>query len=317
MSKENKVEDELNTPKITGDNYDYELANKEFSSTDKEDQDKGDLDEGEQVSEAEQLARNSGWLPQKEYEGDQEKWVDAREFNFRGELMGRISNQGKQISTYAKEIGDLKTSLQALGNHNKKIAEIERGKAIESLKQQKAVALSADDHEAVVELDDKIQDIKADIIEEPEEESTSNQKAPHPAFVAWVGRPENKWYTQDRMLHGFANVYAQEYAAQNGAANDPDNFDVAGMMEHISTQITKQFPERFGKPRTNRSPAANEPANNGRTTHRNKNKFTEKDLDDMQRDIGRSFVKAEAFSNIQEYVDQLAALGELPTQRGV
>ena len=50
------------------------------------------------VAPAEGKARKNGWLPEDDWHGEAGDWVDYKEFNLRGELMGRINEQSSIIS---------------------------------------------------------------------------------------------------------------------------------------------------------------------------------------------------------------------------
>ena len=97
-----------------------EPEKKEEESKDKP----ADKDEPE-LTGAEQQAYAQGWRPQDEWSGDPDKWVDANEFIFRGELMDRIQKQTKVINNQNAELGEVKEALKVLAEHNKQIAEKE------------------------------------------------------------------------------------------------------------------------------------------------------------------------------------------------
>jgi len=49
-------------------------------------------------------AREQGWKPQDEYEGDPNKWRPAKEFVERGELFGKIDSLGKELKETRKAL---------------------------------------------------------------------------------------------------------------------------------------------------------------------------------------------------------------------
>ena len=59
-------------------------------------------------------AREQGWKPKEEYEGDPEKWRPAKEFVERGELFGKIDVLGRELK-------ETKKALKLLQEHNSKI----------------------------------------------------------------------------------------------------------------------------------------------------------------------------------------------------
>ena len=72
-------------------------------------------------------AREQGWRPKEEFEGDPEKWRPAKEFVERGELFGKIDTLGKELK-------ETKKALKMLQEHNSKVKETEFKRAVEELK---------------------------------------------------------------------------------------------------------------------------------------------------------------------------------------
>ena len=49
-------------------------------------------------------AREMGWRPKEEWEGEPEKWRDAKEFVERGELYGKIDSVGRELKETRKAL---------------------------------------------------------------------------------------------------------------------------------------------------------------------------------------------------------------------
>lgn len=256
---------------------------------------------------AEEKAMASGWRPEDEWDGDPDDWVDARTFNRNGEFMSRIQQQSKQLNTSAKEIEDLKTAMKALGEHNRKIAEKEYQKAITALKKEKVAALEEDDHESVVEIEDKIDELKEskkemDSTPVVELEEAPADIAPDPLFVEWSGN--NTWYKNDTIMRGAADALGMEYADKNKGA------PLAEVLEYVTKEMKVKFPQLFGNTkRSEPSPVTEGSVSGGRRVK--KTKYTEKDLSDEQKQFAKMFVDTGAFDSVQEYVDQLVESGDL------
>ena len=75
----------------------------------------------------EDQAREQGWKPKEEFEGDPEKWRPAKEFVERGELFNKIDSMGKELKETRK-------ALKMLQEHHAKVKEIEFKRAVEELK---------------------------------------------------------------------------------------------------------------------------------------------------------------------------------------
>ena len=253
-----------------------------------------------EYTEVELKAMEKGWRPESEFEGPEGEWRPAKEFLDRGELMDRISDQSRQLRSNAKEVEELKEAIQILGEHNRKISEREYEKAMADLKARKKEALSVDDYDSVVEVDEQMADLKdtkkkaeQSRVEEPQDQG------PHPEILKWVEK--NSWYNTDVVMQGAVDKLAEAYARNNPeAATNPSE-----MLKYIESTMKDEFPHKF-----NRRPAAVDSAE-GTARGKAKTKFTQRDLSDEQRRVGKRFVDAGAFETMQEYIDQLAETGDL------
>lgn len=261
-----------------------------------------------QLSPAEEKARSQGWVSEEEWieQGKEaDDWVDAKQFVFRGELMQRIQQQSKQLHESTGKIDQLTKALQKMGEMNSKIAEEQYKKALQTLKRQKAEALSDEDHDAVVEIEDRIDEIKeAQKALKEENEAKPNPTAPSipPEFTTWI--TENSWYNTDPVLKSVADTIGSSYAAQH-----PD-LPAAEVLDYVARQVKIEMPHKFGG-RKPQGPAVIEKGGRPNTPGGKKPKFTAKDLDDEQLKIGKTFVDTGALPDIQAYVDQLVEIGEL------
>lgn len=263
------------------------------------------LDDINDVDPMVEKAMSRGWRPQDEWEGEANEWVDADEFNRRGELMDTISQLNKRDKSRETRIEQLESALKALGDHNKKLAEKEYEKALETLKKQKVRALESEDYEAILEVDDQIDQIKeakrqADSV--PETTKTSNEV--NPKVEAW--KEKNTWFESNIVMRGAADALVNDYIAKHPNWEN----DIDSVLEFVDENMKKSFPEELGQ---RRRPSATTEASGsqGKGTSGAKGKFTARHLSADQRRIGETLVKAGAFEKIQDYVNQLAELGEL------
>lgn len=282
-------------------------------------------DEGPATNEQESMARSQGWVPLEEWEEqgkDPSEWVDAREFNYRGQLMDRIKTQTRQLKQQEKSIQELKDGLRALSEHNKKIAKVEFEKAKRALKQQKITALENHDYETVADLDDKIADLSrydVDELEAPGEEKKPEQpEGPQldprakQTIDAWYADPRNEWFHKDEDMRDVAMIAAAKYRQMEGDAATPE-----GMLEAIERKVRTVFPQKFQKGKIGAPTVAEPSAVTGgrRPAGSSKKKtYSAKDLNDEQRRIARVLAHDGVLTE-DEYAQQLADLGELDSQR--
>lgn len=263
-----------------------------------------------EYSDVEVKAMDKGWRPESEWSGANIDWRPAKEFLDRGELMDRISDQTKQLKTQNEDITTLKSAVKSMGDHNKKIAVKEYEKALKELKSQKAAALESYDHATVVELDDKIDDLKAAKVE-PKQEVTEPANQMHPEISTWIDK--NTWYRDDIVLRGAVDSLSMDYIEKHPSAKD----NVREVLDYVDKTIRDEFPHKFDK-QQRRPAATSEPGEPvARTREKGKNsKNTKQDLNEMQRTFCKTLV-AEGALTEQEYIDQIADLGELDKQKGI
>lgn len=295
-----------------------ENKNTEEDNKGKEEELSEESGEEEDLSPAQELAQSEGWVPEDEWKGNKDEWIDYREFNTRGELMKRIQSQSKQIHPLKEEISELKTAMSFLGEHNKKIAEVEYNRAVKDLKAQKREAREEDDYAAIDEIDGQLDELKdakkeLDAKEDKKEESTEVSTKPQELPPAqkqivkdWYDSPTNKWYQEEEMLRPVADQVFISRLEQNGG-------DFSEAFTYMETKMKSKFPEETGG---SRKKGGSVTETSGRAAGRAKGnskgpKFSKRDLNEEQAAVAKTFVDTGVFENIQEYVDQLVEIGEL------
>lgn len=201
-----------------------------------------------QMSDVEIEARESGWVPESEYTGDKNKWVDAAEFVRRGPLFKKIDSQSREIKAMRQAIAD----IQAL---HEKSREAEYKKALAEVRAEKKAALLDGDADAVIEADEKL-----DMLREAQRETPRPTEAAgeaHPEFVAWVSK--NTWYESHKGMKAFADTVGAEYRAQGMSPSE--------VLKAVERDVRKEFPNRFVNPNQSKPGAvegsSNAPANSG------------------------------------------------------
>jgi len=255
-----------------------------------------------QVSGHIEKAMEGGWKPLEEWDGDPEDWVDAKTFNQRGEYMERIKAQSSLLKKYEKKLSKVEAEMQTLAEHHRKVAEIEREKALNELKDLKRQALDLGDSTKVVEIDDKIDDIKRSKIESPK--TTDTPTTLHPEVVEWI--EENPWYESDKALQGAANAILEDITNNNPELKNKPAKVLAMMKE----QLEDEFPNKFKR----RTSAVAEPSNNDgskKSGTEASNRNLAKRLTEEQRQYAAKFIKVGAVKSYEEYAKQLNDIGAL------
>jgi len=246
----------------------------------------------------EEIARESGWKPLEEWDGNPEEWVDAKTFNQRGEYLERIKTQSSQLKKLEKKLHSQEQTLKELADHHRKVAETERKRALDELKDLKKQALDIGDNERVVDIDDRIADLKQTKIEAPQQEQT--QPGLHPELVEWI--EDNPWYEKDSILRGAANGVVEEIITNNPELKG----EVSRVLEMATNRLKEEFPNKFGKRRQAITESSSNEANKGSPSKNLARKLTEE-----QRGFAKRFIQQGALKSYEEYAQQLADIGEL------
>jgi hypothetical protein len=243
-----------------------------------------------QLSEAEQQAIEMGWKPKSEWSGEEDDFVSAKEFVRRKSFYDRISSQ-------SKELKELRVTLDALKEHNKKIETYTRKQVMEELKQAKRDALESGDVEKVLEVDEAI--IQYKLVEKDEaekEKQVKEQPGEHPDFTAWKTR--NKWYSTDPDLQDFANTIGVGYKNRNPDAG-PEQ-----VLSYVEKKVKEAYKDKFENPKRKQESAV-ETSSAGSVSKDTKGKYTPSD---EEKAIAKKFVRQGVYKTENEYYAALAGM---------
>jgi hypothetical protein len=190
--------------------------------------------EPKEYSEIEKQALDQGWRPKDEYEGDPSKWVDASIFVARAPLFEHIDAQ-------KRELKEVKKALKLMASHHAKTREVEYQRALDTLRAQKKAALTDMDADAVINIDERIDLVKAEITKDKQQliqEAVVESEVRHPEFENWTQR--NQWYDTNRTMKAFADAYGQELASTGKSPSD--------VLRLVEREVKAKFPEKFSNP---------------------------------------------------------------------
>ncbi len=180
----------------------------------------------------EEQAREQGWRPKEEYEGDPAKWRPAKEFVERGELFGKIDSMGKELKETRK-------ALKMLQEHHSKVKETEYNNALKELKALQKQHLEEGNSDGYLEATELLTDLKAE--QKAREVVEQNAPAkPDPRFISWVN--ENKWYQADADMRDYADTVGLGYAQRN------PGIDPQEVLQYVEKQVRVQFKDKFTNP---------------------------------------------------------------------
>lgn len=223
-----------------------------------------------QTDSYEDQAREQGWRPKDEWEGDPNKWRPAREFVERGELFGKIDSMGKELKETRK-------ALKMLQEHHSKVRETEYNKALAELKALQKKHLEEGNSDGYLETTELLTDLKAEQkAREVVQQQTPQNVQPDPRFVSW--QQENAWYQKDSDMREFADTIGLGYAQKH------PGMDPVDVLAYVTTQVKSRFKDKFVNPNRTK-PSSVEGAS---TPAANKSSF---ELTDDERKVMNTFVR--------------------------
>ena len=275
-----------------------------------------DHDSWEPGTKHEEKASAGGWRPKHDWEGDEDDWVDAPEFNRRGELMARISQLGRKVGEKEQAIEKLTAMVAANEKITQKIIDQEIAATEKRLKAQRRAAMQDGDFDAVEEIEESIEELssaKKEAAQAPEPQAPRGPdlSAMTPVQRTWydyvTGTP---WVRDNRELHDALLEHSEAWLIDN---------DDAATGDFMAEVVNKAAELRGGKRRTKiagpddgKAGSRNKTAaSRGRST-----KFSAKDLNSQQRAIASEFVEDGIIDSLDEYAQMMGNEGHLDNQRG-
>lgn len=251
---------------------------------------------------AEAKARGDGWRPETEWNGDASQWIDYREFNVRGELMGRIQEQSNIIHNQKGQIDEVKTALTDLKGMQDKIADNEYKKLMKNLKSAKAAAIDDSNGEAVAEIDEEIENLRAAqasaTAPQPKAAGKTAAKPLSPEVQSWLAQSQNSWYNTNVVMRTQANAVAADITQKN------PTFTPGQVLAQMDRIIREELPHKFHGSNVD-SGDANFRPNAGTNKRRGL-----ADLTDEEQGAAKRFIKLGVFKDVNAYIEQLDTAGD-------
>lgn len=206
------------------------------------------------MSNFEETASKKGWVPQDQWDGDPDQWVDAKEWLHRGELLNRIKDQTKQIhalrKSYDTEVRTLREKMLKMGEQWTKDRLSNINLDLNAAQKAYEDAIRNDDSDRAAALKDymdKLGNEKKEFettSQELEEEKnnpannlTSFQKELQEEMASFV--KENPWYGKDTVLTHMFNVLGDQEAANGDYASAQE------LVELTYQKLKTEFPHKF------------------------------------------------------------------------
>jgi hypothetical protein len=209
----------------------------------------------------------------------------------------------KELKARGKEIKELKHTVESLKAH----MDVERRagyqEALDDLKRQRSDAIALSDEKSVNALDHQIREYESKVAE-PAIQAPNILE--HEAVKAF--QEENKAWLADYvdLDHAEMNTFFQNRCKQLDATgiNDPEE-----AIKLLRKDMAKKFPNYFNKDSSSGMVGTiNDAVPTGHVQR--KRQYSFKDLNDVQKEVCRNFVKRGAMTE-EKYIDTLVKSGEL------
>jgi len=207
-------------------------------------------DQPKQHTEVELRAMEMGWRPRDEFSGEDDDFIDAKEFVARKPLYDKIAQQSKQLKNVTQ-------AVEALKEHYGKVQETEYNRALKALKAERKQALVDGDADKFESLDDEIKSVErqVDVLKKEQEVPiVKEEPTVHPEFADWQNR--NRWYGEV----GYMRKFADELGAQLANTMSPSK-----VLAEVEKAVRKEFPHKFSNPNKADAPDVGTSKGGGRT----------------------------------------------------
>ncbi len=236
----------------------------------------------------EQKAMEMGWRPKDEFHGDEDDFIDAKEFVRRQPLFEKIEAQNKQIKNVTK-------ALETFKQHYTKVEQAAVERALTMLKTQRKEALSDGDGDRFELLDDEIKKAEAKVleIEQVKNQPLVEETVVHPDWQAFQSR--NPWYNSTGYMRKFADDFGTNLASQGLAPAD--------VLKQVEQAVRKEFPHKFTNPNKEHAPSVEQSRGAGKTAGKETDSF----MNDQERKVMNDLVRSGLLTK-EKYIADLKAV---------
>ena len=188
-------------------------------------------------------AKRQGWVPQDEYNGPEDRWVDADTFVKKGKEINALLRKDNEF--LKREVSEMKTTMMEFKKFHADTEKRAYERAMLDLREQKKEAINTGDGDKVLQIDDAIDELKIARAQEKVEVRPSNQ--PDPTFVQW--NEDNPWFGKDTELTEEANLIGEVIKKRQPTLIGSD------FLEEVTKRVKKAYPEKFTNTNRNRPSA--------------------------------------------------------------
>ena len=183
-------------------------------------------------------ATRQGWVPKDQYNGPEDKWVDADTFVKKGKEINALLRKDNDF--LKREVAEMKSTMMEFKKFHADTEKRAYDRAMADLRDQKKEAISQGDGDRVLQIDDAIDDLKSS---KPTPQPVATPQV-DPTFTQWS--EENKWYANDAQLKAEADMIGEVLKRQNPNMLGQD------FLDEVTTRVKRMYPEKFTNGNRNR-----------------------------------------------------------------
>lgn len=205
----------------------------------------------------EKKAMEMGWKPKEHFSGNEEDFIDAKEFVARQPLYDTISHT-------KRELRQLKDGFEALKSHYTNVRDFEYKRALETLKKERQTAITNGDGERFTEIDDEIKQVEEQRAKLQETATSAPTQEVAPEFQRFVNA--NPWYSNVKYMREFADEFGLRLHNQGMAPSE--------VLKEVEKAVRKEFPQKFSNPNKEQAPNVEAGSKGGASAKRESFKLT-------------------------------------------
>ena len=241
----------------------------------------------ELYTEPERVARERGWRPKEEFQGNEVDFVEAEEFVKRAPLFDKIRSQNKRVK-------ELEKTVEAISKHYSATVAQAKEQAVRELFRERDEAIALGEVKRVKELDGRINQVHQ--MPEPVQAKPSVPE-PIESFLE-----ENKsWFNKDKEMTDFASTFNEAYLK-----NNPGKLEES--LKETLKMVKKAYPEKFTNQHREVGSNVDNPSTGGST---GSGRYTTSRLSSEQKLVYNQLVKTHKQMTHEQYFKSLDDAGYL------
>ena len=250
----------------------------------------------------EEIAKDLGWRPKDEFQGDDDNYVDPATYIRKSKDIQQSMSQ--HLKDNRRKLDQMDKAVKDLHHHYETVSKAEiqkQQKVIERLRKEKREAIEEGDA-------DRVDAIESEMLEQYSSMETSRptpevpEPNPHDVEVFDGWKSKNDWY---KVKGGDGDPDMTAYADRLANLPEYDALPYQRKLVTVTELVKKAFPDKF---QTQRAPTVNS-VEAPRGTN-SKRQFTTSDLSSDQRSIMKNFVNRGIMTE-KQYIADLVKIGEI------